>query len=64
MSEQDKRKETSSKNLAKTREAKLNKLKEKKKQEYYIEEVSSDSESSDEGVLVVKKGERKERNRG
>ena len=62
-SKQDKRKETSSKNLAKAREAKLNKLKEKKsKQEYYIEEVaSSDSESSDEDVLVVKKGGREKK---
>lgn len=64
MSEQkeDKRKVTSSKNLAKARQAKLDKLKEKKeKQEYQFEDESSDSSSSDEDVIVVKPKPRKKK---
>lgn len=51
---EDKRRVTSAKNLAKARQAKLDKLKEKKENpEYHIEDESSESES-EEDVIVVK----------
>lgn len=60
----DKRKQTSGKNLAKAREAKLNKLKQEKKekvQQYQFEDSESSSSSSDseDERIIVKKEKRK-----
>ena len=49
----DKRKTTSGKNLQKARQAKLDKLKQKKEVQQYEIQSESDSSDSDDEVIVV-----------